>query len=119
MIVQVPEIPVRVTVVPETVQMLVVADAKVTASPEEAVALIENGGFVISLPASVLKVMVWFALLMVNVELLEVPLVLDTVIVALPPAAMLLAKIDAVTCVLLTKVEVCALPFQFTVVGLT
>jgi len=55
---QVPEVPVSVTVVPETVQMLVVAEVKLTARPEEAVALMVNGGSVTSLFGSALKVMV-------------------------------------------------------------
>jgi uncharacterized membrane protein len=49
----------RVTVVPETVQMSVVAEAKVTSRPEDAVALTVNGAEPKALFESVLNLIVW------------------------------------------------------------
>jgi hypothetical protein len=57
LIVQVPT-STRVTVLPETVQTGVVVDAKLTGSPELAVALIPNGAAPYVLAGSVPKVMV-------------------------------------------------------------
>jgi hypothetical protein len=65
LIVQVPTVT-KVTVVPDTVQTLVVADVMVTASPEEAVALTVTGPWSKRLSASAAKVIVWLPLLIVK-----------------------------------------------------
>src|SRR5713101_8243971 len=81
---------VRVTVLPETVQLPVAA--KLTARPEEAVAAMVNGGSLAVLSASGLNVIVWSPFAMLNVratsdaglKLLFPPW--DAVIVQLPAA---------------------------------
>ena len=66
LIVQVPTVT-KVTVVPETVQTLVVAEVKATGRPEEAVALSVIGPSSKRLPARAPKVIVWSALAIVSV----------------------------------------------------
>ena len=58
MIVQVPALT-RVTVLPDTVQTVVVVDAKLTGKPDEALALTVNGGVPRVWFESGAKVMVW------------------------------------------------------------
>jgi len=59
-----------VTLAPETVQTLVVVEAKLTARPEEAVALTVNGGELLSdWFASVPKLIVWLAFVTVKLRL--------------------------------------------------
>ena len=65
LIVQVPTVT-KVTVVPEMVQTLVVAEVKATVRPEEAVALSVSGPSSKRLSASAVKVIVWFPLLIGN-----------------------------------------------------
>ena len=59
----------RVTVVPDIVQMVVVSDLKLTASPELAVALTVNGAVPNVLLRSGPKVMVWLAFVTVKLWL--------------------------------------------------